>query len=181
MAHTWGTYSHPPTPQTQLILPPVAAPHPPLQFACSLLFVVLYIWSTYSPPPPASFRYQLDVGLCVFFGLEYLHRFLVGFEGEPLDVRCGHGVSGWRHRGAAGQFAACSRKCARGTPLEHQAARLLGACAMRHAPKQRFLGGFECLHPFLPFCQVEESNLCISSWNHYPPTPPPPTHLHSHP
>lgn len=48
-----------------------------LQFCASLLFVVLYIWGTYSTPAPSTFRYKLDVGLCVYFGLEYLHRLVV--------------------------------------------------------------------------------------------------------
>ncbi len=48
-----------------------------VQFAASMLFVILYIWGTYSAPAPSSFRYQLDVGLCIFFGIEYVHRLMV--------------------------------------------------------------------------------------------------------
>ena len=47
------------------------------QFASTLLFVVLYIWSTYSPPPLWSIRYNLDLFLCVMFAIDYLSRFLV--------------------------------------------------------------------------------------------------------
>ena len=47
------------------------------QFASTLLFVVLYIWSTYSPPPLWSIRYNLDLFLCVMFAIDYFSRFLV--------------------------------------------------------------------------------------------------------
>ncbi|GAB4817363.1 hypothetical protein N2152v2_004409 [Parachlorella kessleri] len=46
------------------------------QFVASMLFVVLYVWGTYSAPAPSSFRYRLDVLLCVLFGVEYVHRLL---------------------------------------------------------------------------------------------------------
>lgn len=45
------------------------------QFASTLLFVVLYIWSTYSPPPPWSIRYNLDLFLCLMFAVDYVSRF----------------------------------------------------------------------------------------------------------
>ena len=48
------------------------------QFASTLLFVVLYIWSTYSPPPLWSLRYNLDLFLCVMFAIDYISRLLVG-------------------------------------------------------------------------------------------------------
>lgn len=47
------------------------------QFASTLLFVVLYIWSTYSPPPLWSIRYNLDLFLCVMFAIDYISRLLV--------------------------------------------------------------------------------------------------------
>lgn len=47
------------------------------QFASTLLFVVLYIWSTYSPPPLWSIRYNLDLFLCIVFAIDYVSRFLV--------------------------------------------------------------------------------------------------------
>lgn len=47
------------------------------QFASSLLFVVLYIWSTYSPPPPWTLRWNLDLALCFFFGADYCWRLAV--------------------------------------------------------------------------------------------------------
>ncbi|RMZ57560.1 hypothetical protein APUTEX25_001760, partial [Auxenochlorella protothecoides] len=48
-----------------------------LQVAASLLFVVLYVWSTYSPPVPHSLRARMDILLCAIFAVEYLHRLLV--------------------------------------------------------------------------------------------------------
>ena len=50
------------------------------QFASTLLFVVLYIWSTYSPPPLWSIRYNLDLFLCLMFAIDYVSRFLVRIE-----------------------------------------------------------------------------------------------------
>lgn len=47
------------------------------QFASTLLFVVLYIWSTYSPPPLWSIRYNLDLFLCLMFAVDYVSRFWV--------------------------------------------------------------------------------------------------------
>ena len=47
------------------------------QFGSTLLFVVLYIWSTYSPPPLWSLRYNLDLFLCAMFAVDYISRFLV--------------------------------------------------------------------------------------------------------
>lgn len=41
------------------------------------MFVVLYVWATYAPPPPESLRYSLDLWLCAIFALEYVHRWLV--------------------------------------------------------------------------------------------------------
>ena len=47
------------------------------QFASTVLFVVLYIWSTYSTPALWSLRYNLDLILCCMFAVDYLSRFLV--------------------------------------------------------------------------------------------------------
>lgn len=47
------------------------------QFASTVLFVVLYIWSTYSTPALWSTRYNLDLMLCCMFAVDYLSRFLV--------------------------------------------------------------------------------------------------------
>eukprot|EP00884_Botryococcus_braunii_P010005 jgi/Botrbrau1/19005/Bobra.0100s0039.1 len=46
------------------------------QIAASLLFVVLYVWSTYSAPCHSSWRYKLDISLCVLFALDYVFRVL---------------------------------------------------------------------------------------------------------
>lgn len=48
------------------------------QFASTVLFVVLYIWSTYSTPALWSLRYNLDLMLCCMFAVDYLSRFMVG-------------------------------------------------------------------------------------------------------
>ena len=40
----------------------------------SLLFVALYVWSTYSPPPPGSARAAADAALCVIFAADYVIR-----------------------------------------------------------------------------------------------------------
>ncbi|KAK9808990.1 hypothetical protein WJX72_007481 [[Myrmecia] bisecta] len=45
------------------------------QFAASLMFVVLYVWSTYSTPAPFSARYNLDLFLCFVFAVDYAFRF----------------------------------------------------------------------------------------------------------
>jgi hypothetical protein len=45
--------------------------------AASLLFVVLYVWSTYSSPCQSSWRYKLDLTLCTLFALDYAFRMLV--------------------------------------------------------------------------------------------------------
>lgn len=47
------------------------------QFASTLLFVVLYIWSTYSTPALWSTRYNLDLFLCFMFAVDYVSRFMV--------------------------------------------------------------------------------------------------------
>lgn len=61
------------------------------QFASTLLFVVLYIWSTYSPPPLWSIRYNLDLFLCVMFAIDYTSRFLVRTAHPPCYA------STWQH------------------------------------------------------------------------------------
>ena len=45
-----------------------------LSVGSSLLFVALYVWSTYSPPPPGSARAAADAGLCVVFAADYIIR-----------------------------------------------------------------------------------------------------------
>jgi hypothetical protein len=47
------------------------------QFTASLLFVVLYVWSTYSTPAPFSVRYNMDLALCALFATEFLWRLFV--------------------------------------------------------------------------------------------------------
>ena len=47
------------------------------QFVLAIVFVVLYVYATYSPPAPDSLRHNVDLGLCIVFALEYLHRMLV--------------------------------------------------------------------------------------------------------
>lgn len=47
------------------------------QFAASVLFVGLYIYSTYSQPARGSPRYCMELGLCVLFACEYFYRLLV--------------------------------------------------------------------------------------------------------
>ena len=49
-----------------------------MQLFSSLLFVVLYVWSTYSIPVKGSLRYNLDFGLSCFFAVDYLLRLAVG-------------------------------------------------------------------------------------------------------
>lgn len=63
-----------------------------VQVAASLLFVVLYVWSTYSPPVPHSARANLDLILCAIFAGEYLHRLLVLHTSLASRVRM---VSSW--------------------------------------------------------------------------------------
>ena len=59
------------------------------QFASTLLFVVLYIWSTYSPPALWSIRYNLDLFLCLTFAVDYISRFMVSLT-EPISENAGH-------------------------------------------------------------------------------------------
>ena len=60
------------------------------QLGASVLFVVLYIWSTYVPPAVGSLRNVLDVFLCAVFALEYALRVAVSSRG-----RMKHGL--WPH------------------------------------------------------------------------------------
>jgi hypothetical protein len=53
-----------------------------LQFAASLAFVGLYVWSTYSAPTRWSWRYWAEIALCVVFALEYMTRLF----GEHADM-----------------------------------------------------------------------------------------------
>lgn len=48
-----------------------------VQFASSLLFVILYVWSTYSTPAPFSLRALMDLMLCGVFAVEYAIRYAV--------------------------------------------------------------------------------------------------------
>lgn len=47
------------------------------QIGASLLFILLYIWSTYSTAAVGSWRYCLDLGLSCFFAADYCSRFAV--------------------------------------------------------------------------------------------------------
>jgi hypothetical protein len=47
------------------------------QLVASLLFIVLYVWSTYSPALPGSARHQLDLLLCLVFACDYVFRVAV--------------------------------------------------------------------------------------------------------
>ena len=51
-----------------------------LQLASSLLFVILYVWSTYSTPAPFSIRANIDLVLCGVFAVEYLVRYVVSHQ-----------------------------------------------------------------------------------------------------
>ena len=48
-----------------------------VQFSASLIFVVLYIRSTYSSPAPWSWRYNLDLFLCAIFAVDWVSRVMV--------------------------------------------------------------------------------------------------------
>ena len=50
-----------------------------MQILSSLLFVVLYVWGTYSTPKPFSWRFNLDIALCALFATEWLWRLLVRY------------------------------------------------------------------------------------------------------
>jgi hypothetical protein len=52
------------------------------QTLASLLFVVLYVWSTYDAPAPGSPRALADAALCVAFATDYVVRFVVRREGR---------------------------------------------------------------------------------------------------
>ena len=55
------------------------------QFAASIGFVVLYVWSTYSAPLPGTARHAAESLLCAVFALEYLHR--LAFKHPTLGSR----------------------------------------------------------------------------------------------
>ena len=67
-------------------LPEVRALLQAFQVMASMLFVVLYVWSTYSTPAPGSMRYNVDMLLCAVFAAEFIARFVVGC---PPSVRLG--------------------------------------------------------------------------------------------
>ena len=58
-------------------LPEIRALFRFLQILSSLLFVVLYVWGTYSAPKPFSWRFNLDIALCALFATEFVWRLLV--------------------------------------------------------------------------------------------------------
>ena len=58
-------------------LPEVRALLQAFQVVASMLFVVLYVWSTYSTPAPGSLRYNADMLLCAVFAAEFIARFVV--------------------------------------------------------------------------------------------------------
>lgn len=47
-----------------------------IQFTASLLFVGLFVLDTYSTAAQGSFRYFLEIVLCLIFGVEYMHRLM---------------------------------------------------------------------------------------------------------
>lgn len=47
------------------------------QLTASALFVVLYVWGTYSAPQLGSWRYFLDLSLLAFFAVDYIVRLKV--------------------------------------------------------------------------------------------------------
>ena len=85
-------------------LPEVRALTQAFQVVASMLFVVLYVWSTYSTPAPGSLRYNVDMLLCAIFAAEFIARFVVGHPPSAhlgcsqasLAVICqaGHGSEG---------------------------------------------------------------------------------------
>ena len=56
------------------------------QLAASLLFILLYIWSTYAPEAPGSWRHWVDVGLCCVFAVDYAYRVAVGVSAVMLGT-----------------------------------------------------------------------------------------------
>ncbi|GMH45490.1 hypothetical protein BSKO_13447 [Bryopsis sp. KO-2023] len=59
------------------------------QLSASVLFVVLYVWGTYSAPAPGGWRYWLENGLCLFFALDYAARLVQ--SDDPLREACSVG------------------------------------------------------------------------------------------
>ncbi|KAF8071241.1 Kcnt2 [Scenedesmus sp. PABB004] len=53
------------------------------QLLACLLFVLLYVWSTYSPVVPGEPRWWLDMGLCLVFAADWAQR-LVTSSAHPL-------------------------------------------------------------------------------------------------
>lgn len=54
------------------------------QLAACLLFIVLYVWGTYSPAAPGSPRFTADVVLGLLFAADYASRILK--SGSPLHA-----------------------------------------------------------------------------------------------
>lgn len=51
------------------------------QLAASVLFILLYVWSTYVPEAPGSWRYWLDLVLCCVFFADYVYRITASLTG----------------------------------------------------------------------------------------------------
>ena len=63
-----------------------------LQFASSVVFVCLYVASTYSTPAPFSWRYNIDILLCLLFAADYVARVVVLPPAEAqLVAQCSYG------------------------------------------------------------------------------------------
>lgn len=54
---------------------PLIAP----RLVASLLFILLYVWSTYVPEAPGSWRHWLDLVLCCVFAVDYVYRITVSW------------------------------------------------------------------------------------------------------
>jgi hypothetical protein len=54
------------------------------QLVASLLFILLYVWSTYVPEEPGGWRSWLDLALCCVFAADYLYRITVGAHGGGM-------------------------------------------------------------------------------------------------
>lgn len=63
--------------KTKLRMPSTRVLWQSAQLAASMVFVVLYVWSTYTPPEPHSLRAGMDVALCALFAADYALRFSV--------------------------------------------------------------------------------------------------------
>ncbi|WIA12208.1 hypothetical protein OEZ85_012277 [Tetradesmus obliquus] len=57
-----------------------------VQLGACLLFILLYIWSTYSPVVPGGGRWWCDLLLCMVFAADYTHRIMVTSSHPLLAV-----------------------------------------------------------------------------------------------